>query len=301
MGAFGTLTRQRWACSDAKDVGPQAPFNPGYRIVNSSSEYVEYFTEDCPGNEYLGGATQQVTSGLCLTDTSTCEPSFPSLCRPLPLTRPAHTDNSTTNMNTYGVEYKPSEQDGWGTGSITWTQGGEKMWTLHDKAMGPNEEAQISQRWVTAEPMYIIVRARPLSSMLLLLLDSQEAHLVAVSWPPQFNLAMSPNFGRIDYDNLEFPSKFRIDYVRVYQPNDQISGAPRVLERVDLFRPARTCCSRLLLSLSLTHTVGCDPKANPTKDYIDRNQELYHNPNLTSYGDIPRTFPKNRLLQTCDA
>ncbi|BGP38928.1 hypothetical protein JCM10449v2_002866 [Rhodotorula kratochvilovae] len=197
-----------------------APFNPGYEILNSTNEYVEYFYPDtCPPNTYLGGATQQVTSGLCLTDETTY--------------------NSTTNMNTYGVEYAPSERNGWGTGYMTWTQGGEKMWTIHDKAMGPNEEAGVSERWVSAEPMYLIM-----------------------------NLAISPNFGVIDYENLSFPSKFRIDYVRVYQPNDHIS-------------------------------VGCDPKENPTKDYIERNPELYRNPNLTSYHDIPRTFPKNRLTSTC--
>lgn len=62
----------------------QAPFNPGYRVINSSHEYVEYFTEDCPGNTYLGGATQQVTSGLCLTDSTTC--ASPSLSlSPAPL------------------------------------------------------------------------------------------------------------------------------------------------------------------------------------------------------------------------
>ncbi|GAA5848788.1 hypothetical protein JCM9279_002946 [Rhodotorula babjevae] len=198
-----------------------APFNPGYRVINSSHEYVQYFTEDCPGNTYLGGATQQVTSGLCLTDSTTY--------------------NSTDNMQTYGVAYTPSEQDGWGTGSITWEQGGEKMWRLSDKAMGPNEEAQIGQRLVTAEPMYII-----------------------------FNLAMSPNFGVIDYNNLEFPSKFRIDYVRVYQPSDHIS-------------------------------VGCDPKSNPTVDYINRNPKLYHDPLIVTYADAGRDFPKNRLIQTCDA
>ena len=63
-------------------------------------------------------------------------------------------------MQTYGVAYTPSEQDGWGTGSITWEQGGEKMWRLSDKAMGPNAEAQIGQRLVTAEPMYIMCVAR---------------------------------------------------------------------------------------------------------------------------------------------
>ena len=77
-----------------------------------------------------------------------------------PLTPTRAADNSTENMQTYGVAYTPSEQDGWGTGSITWEQGGEKMWRLSDKAMGPNAEAQIGQRLVTAEPMYIMCVAR---------------------------------------------------------------------------------------------------------------------------------------------
>ena len=74
------------SCSHLADLA-QAPFNPGYRVINSSHEYVEYFTEDCPGNTYLGGATQQVTSGLCLTDSSTCA-SSPSLS--LSLSRVPH-------------------------------------------------------------------------------------------------------------------------------------------------------------------------------------------------------------------
>lgn len=30
--------------------------------------------------------------------------------------------------------------------------------------------------------------------------------------------SMSENFGFVDLDNLVFPSKMRVDYVRVYQP-----------------------------------------------------------------------------------
>lgn len=48
---------------------------------------------------------------------------------------------------------------------------------------------------------------------------------------------MSESFGAVELDKLVFPSKMRIDYVRVYQPNDQIR-------------------------------IGCDPADHPTADYI---------------------------------
>lgn len=53
------------------------------------------------------------------------------------------------------------------------------------------------------------------------------------------NLGMSKNFGEIDFAHLKFPQHLRVDYVRVYQPIDDIN-------------------------------VGCDPKDFPTADYIER-------------------------------
>jgi hypothetical protein len=118
------------------------------------------YSDLCIANTYLGGAcvffsslrdllalpafnptltiplahysTQQVTSGLCTTDSSSCELSFT-----LPVDRchrPSDTvwrsDDSTTNFVDYGFEYAPSDRNGWGTGEITWTMGGEKMWRV---------------------------------------------------------------------------------------------------------------------------------------------------------------------------
>ena len=53
------------------------------------------------------------------------------------------------------------------------------------------------------------------------------------------NLGVSENFGGVDFDHLTFPATMRVDWVRVYQPKDAIN-------------------------------VGCNPKAFPTKAYIDR-------------------------------
>lgn len=51
------------------------------------------------------------------------------------------------------------------------------------------------------------------------------------------NLGMSPNFGAIDYDKLQFPTTLRIDWVRVYQDPNNIN-------------------------------IGCDPPDFPTAEYI---------------------------------
>lgn len=34
----------------------QAPFNPGYEYINSSSDYFDIYSDLCQANTYLGGA-----------------------------------------------------------------------------------------------------------------------------------------------------------------------------------------------------------------------------------------------------
>ncbi|GAA5870600.1 hypothetical protein JCM8547_002058 [Rhodosporidiobolus lusitaniae] len=198
-----------------------APFNPGYAPDNSTTELMDFYDTDflTEHNSYLGGSTQQVTSGLSHTDPDTYD--------------------STTNFMKYGLEFFPSDFEGWGNGRATWTQNDEKMWTISDQAMKANSEAMVGNRVITAEPMYILL-----------------------------NLGMSENFGYVDLDNLVFPSKMRVDYVRVYQDSDY-------------------------------EFIGCDPKDNPTVEYIKNNPELYNNPNITVLADADRVFPKNSLVDTC--
>ena len=50
---------------------------------------------------------------------------------------------------------------------------------------------------------------------------------------------MSPNFGFIDFEHILFPSKMRVDWIRVYQDPNMIN-------------------------------IGCDPPDFPTKAYIDK-------------------------------
>jgi beta-glucan synthesis-associated protein KRE6 len=53
------------------------------------------------------------------------------------------------------------------------------------------------------------------------------------------NLGMSKNFGAVDEEHLQFPTTMYVDWIRVYQPSDQIN-------------------------------IGCDPKDFPTQAYIQQ-------------------------------
>jgi len=99
------------------------------------------------------------------------------------------------------------------------------------------------------------------------------------------NLGMSENFGTVDLEHLTFPTKLRVDWIRVYQPKDSIN-------------------------------IGCDPKDFPTAAYIEkyttgfcirvrsdmthRYIEAYTNPNLTTWvDDYKQAVPKNSFLGQC--
>jgi beta-glucanase (GH16 family) len=88
------------------------------------------------------------------------------------------------------------------------------------------------------------------------------------------NLGLSSAFSYVDFDRLHFPARMEVDWVRVYQDEDKIN-------------------------------VGCDPPDFPTKEYIERHYEAYHNPNLTTWteprarGGMNMQFPGNRLAGDC--
>ncbi|KAF2089432.1 glycoside hydrolase family 16 protein [Saccharata proteae CBS 121410] len=84
---------------------------------------------------------------------------------------------------TYAFEYAP----GAGEGSyIAWLVGGDTMWTMDGRAVGPN--GNIDSRVVSEEPMAMIL-----------------------------NLGISNSWVWIDWANLVFPAVLRVDYVRWYQ------------------------------------------------------------------------------------
>jgi len=61
----------------------------------------------------------------------------------------------------------------------------------------------------------------------------------------------------------------KVDYIRVYQPSDQIN-------------------------------IGCDPPDFPTAAYIEQYNEAYINPNLTTWkDDFNQSIPRNSFLGQC--
>ncbi|KAH8810563.1 beta-glucan synthesis-associated protein [Flagelloscypha sp. PMI_526] len=138
----------------------------------------------------------------------------------------------------YGVEYKRGFDDAY----ISWLNDGKIAWTMLAAGAGADPVAEISARPMPMEPMYLIM-----------------------------NLGMSENFGTVEYDKLVFPAIMRVDYIRVYQPTDEIN-------------------------------VGCDPSDFPTRAYIERFPEAYSNANLTTWkDDYKQRVPKNKFLETCDS
>ncbi|KAH9996454.1 glycoside hydrolase family 16 protein [Russula vinacea] len=143
----------------------------------------------------------------------------------------------------YGYEYTPGTSDAY----VTWISNNKASWTLLSGGMGPDSMVEINSRPIPQEPMACRFRC---------------SYIIA-------NLGMSPNFGRIDFAHLTFPTTMRIDYIRVYQRADQIN-------------------------------IGCDPPDFPTSSYINQYSEAYNNPNLTTWrDDFGQSFPKNRLTDQC--
>lgn len=84
------------------------------------------------------------------------------------------------------------------------------------------------------------------------------------------NLGFSHSWVDIDFSKLVFPTIMRVDYVRLYQNPDE-------------------------------HFVTCDPPGYPTTEYIASHPEAYNNPNYTHWSDAGYTWPKNTLMNGCEA
>lgn len=137
-----------------------------------------------------------------------------------------------------GFEYKadPKTRD---SNYITWFTDGQKTWTMNAAAVGPDRRVDIGQRLVSEEPMSIIM-----------------------------NFGMADGFAFVDIENLIFPATMRIDYVRIYQPEDKIN-------------------------------IGCNPPDYPTTDYIERHLDAYMNPNATQWEKLGYSWPKSSLYDGC--
>lgn len=137
----------------------------------------------------------------------------------------------------YGFEYQPGFEDGY----IAWINDDALTWRVTAAGLGPNSLTEVGRRLIPVEPMYIIM-----------------------------NLGYSEDFGGIDHENMVLPATMSVDYVRVYQPKNNINW-------------------------------GCDPEDYPTANYIAAYPEAYTNANFTSFGfpQYNQTLPKNKLIDTC--
>ncbi|KIK63034.1 glycoside hydrolase family 16 protein [Collybiopsis luxurians FD-317 M1] len=150
-----------------------APFDYQYIWENTTDNYIVYNSTGTSENSYAGGAYQESTSFVSNT-------------------QPGCYELDGDCFSTFGIEYSPGyESDG---GFVTWIQNDTAAWTLKAAGVQADSTVNISARFISREPMYLVT-----------------------------NLAISENFAWIDYDNLEFPAVMSIDWIRVYQKKGEIN------------------------------------------------------------------------------
>lgn len=147
--------------------GQWMPASNGYWLQNATGQEYDLYDvhgEEVKINSYRGNVYQMSASAIARSDSEAYE-------------------LTGDKFAVYGLEYEPGPN-----GYISWWVDGARAWTIHAAAMGPDDEAGISQRPIPEEPMYFIV-----------------------------NLALSSGFGWVSWDKLTFPAKLKVDYLRLYQ------------------------------------------------------------------------------------
>lgn len=110
-----------------------APFNYAYEWFNTTDNVVIYDEEITHLNEYKGGAFQQATSGVSVTNQD---------CYEL----------ETGCFAVYGFEYKPGYDDAY----IVWINDNKPVWLQRGGGTGPDTRVELSARPIPQEPMYIL-------------------------------------------------------------------------------------------------------------------------------------------------
>ncbi|KAG8751924.1 beta-glucan synthesis-associated protein [Serendipita sp. 396] len=153
-----------------------APYNAYYSWDNATNLEFHQATGTQELNGFKGNVWQQAASVVSRTNQRCYEGAV----------TPCH--------SVYGFQYKPGNADD--NGHVTWVNDNKLSWTMHAAGFGADPVAQISERVVPKEPMYIIM-----------------------------NLGMSPGFSDIDFEAIDamLPAHMSIDYVRVYQYPDEIN------------------------------------------------------------------------------
>ncbi|KAJ7228320.1 concanavalin A-like lectin/glucanase, partial [Mycena pura] len=124
---------------------------------------------------------------------------------------------SGQRLVSYGFEYWSDPKQP-GSGFITWQVDGQQTLRMGAGAVGPDQGPDgsgVGQRLIPVEPMSIIL-----------------------------NLGISNNWQTIDLTTMVFPAEMLVDYVRVYQRDDE-------------------------------KNIGCDPPDYPTMEYISNHDVAY--------------------------
>ncbi|KAH9944326.1 glycoside hydrolase family 16 protein [Epithele typhae] len=256
-GILSFLPGQRLSRCTCKGESHPGPVHENGEYVGRSAPEIDMFEAQVGGSpmgEDVGAVSQSGqwgpfnegyhadNSSYVIADTTRSRPnhyeggSFQQATSVVSATNQQAYELSGGQYTTYGFQYKPGVDGAY----ISWINDGALAWTVKAAAVGPDAAVEISQRVVPEEPMYLIA-----------------------------NLGMSKNFGFVDFDNLVFPTKMRIDWIRVYQdPNAK--------------------------------NVGCDPDDFPTAAYIKEYEEAYTNALLTTWvDDFKQVIPKNSFLKQC--
>lgn len=110
-----------------------APFNAEYSWFNTSDNLITADPTITQQNEYKGGAFQQTTSGLSVTNQGCYE-------------------RTQGCYSVYGFQYKP----GFDNAYITWINDGKVAWTILSGGLAADKRVEIGPRPIPQEPMYII-------------------------------------------------------------------------------------------------------------------------------------------------
>ncbi|KAG1731015.1 glycoside hydrolase family 16 protein [Suillus lakei] len=176
-----------------------APFNAGYQWLNTSDNLQIYHSDITVLNSYHGGAYQQTTSGLSLTDQDCYE-----------------LDQGCYSV--YGFEYKP----GFDAGYITWISSGEAVWTLQSAGLGPDTETEIGARIISQEPMYIIANLG--FSLNFGGIDFENLQFPATMLIDYIRVYQPSNAHNIGCDPPEFPTATYIETYKEAYTNFNLTG-----------------------------------------------------------------------------
>ncbi|KAH7906855.1 glycoside hydrolase family 16 protein [Hygrophoropsis aurantiaca] len=176
-----------------------APFNAGYQWLNTTDNFKIYDPATTELNSYHGGAYQQTTSGLAVTDQA---------CYQL--------DQACYSI--YGFEYVP----GFDNAYITWITAGKPVFTIFSAGMGPDPLTEIAGRPVPQEPMYIIANLG--FSENFGAIDFDDIQFPAVMLVDYIRVYQPKDSHNIGCDPPNFPTAAYIDTYREAYTNNNLTG-----------------------------------------------------------------------------